>query len=144
MLLPARHEGSQTGGKWRELDRQTQGLCFRAHGVANFRFLRLNYCVIASWDSSVGIATGWTAGVRFPAEARNYFSVSGAHPASYPYCGALFPGVKGRNVKLTTHFHLVPRSRKAEIHSPIRLHGVALNYLSTGALPLNYCVIKNY
>jgi hypothetical protein len=41
-------------------------------------------------DSSVGIATGWTAGVRFPAGARN-FSVlhsvqigSGAHPASSP------------------------------------------------------------
>jgi hypothetical protein len=40
-------------------------------------------------DSSVGIATGWTAGVRFPAEAKR-FSVlhsvhtgSGTHFASY-------------------------------------------------------------
>jgi hypothetical protein len=43
-----------------------------------------------SRDSLVGIATGWTAGVRFPAGVRDIslrHSVqtgSGAHPASYP------------------------------------------------------------
>jgi hypothetical protein len=43
-----------------------------------------------SRDSSIGIATDWTIGVRFPAKAGN-FSLrhrdqigSGAHPASYP------------------------------------------------------------
>jgi hypothetical protein len=40
----------------------------------------------------------------------------------------------GRGVKLTTHLQLVPRSRKCgSIHPlPIRLHGVVLNWLSTG------------
>jgi hypothetical protein len=39
-----------------------------------------------------------------------------------------------RGVKLTTRTHLVPTSRKVELylHSPIRLHGVVLNYLSKG------------
>jgi hypothetical protein len=43
------------------------------------------------------------------------------------YWGALTPGVK-----LTTHLHLVPRSKIVELylHSPIRLHGVGRNYLS--------------
>jgi hypothetical protein len=41
-----------------------------------------------------------------------------------------FPQVQsGRGVKLTTHLHLVPRSRMVELylHSLIRLHGVTLN-----------------
>jgi hypothetical protein len=43
-----------------------------------------------SWDSSVGIATGWTARVRFPAGAKDLSPLhsnqigSGAKPASYP------------------------------------------------------------
>jgi hypothetical protein len=43
-----------------------------------------------SRDSSVGIAMGWTAGVRFPAGARDSSLLhsaqagSGSHPASYP------------------------------------------------------------
>jgi hypothetical protein len=51
-----------------------------------------------SRDSSVGIPTGWTVGVRFPAAARNFslfHSVqigSGAHPVSYTMRnGGLFP-----------------------------------------------------
>jgi hypothetical protein len=37
-------------------------------------------------------------------------------------------------VKLTIHLHLVPKSRMVEIYllSPIHLHGLMLNYLSTG------------
>jgi hypothetical protein len=47
---------------------------------------------------------------------------------------ALSPGVSGRGVKLTTHLHIVLKSRMVELnlHFPIRLHGVVLNYLSTG------------
>jgi hypothetical protein len=39
------------------------------------------------------------------------------------------PGGKRRGMKLTTHLHLVPRSRIAELylHCPIRLHGLMLN-----------------
>jgi hypothetical protein len=37
-------------------------------------------------------------------------------------------------VKLTTHLHQKQRSRMVEmyLHSSIRLHGVVVNYLSTG------------
>jgi hypothetical protein len=41
-------------------------------------------------------------------------------------------------VELTTHVHILPRSRKVELylHCPICLHGIVLNKLSTGtALP---------
>jgi hypothetical protein len=70
-----------------------------------------------SRDSSVGIVTGYgldnrMIGVRLPEEAGNfslrhhYQTGSGAHPASYPM------GTGGeRGVKLTTHLHLVPRSK---------------------------------
>jgi hypothetical protein len=35
------------------------------------------------------------------------------------------------SVKLTTHLHLLPRSRKVELylHSPIRLHGIVLKLI---------------
>jgi hypothetical protein len=38
-------------------------------------------------------------------------------------------GYSGRSVKLTTHLHLVPRSRMVELylHSYVRLHGIVLN-----------------
>jgi hypothetical protein len=45
---------------------------------------------IKNRDISVGIATGWMDGVRFPAGARDYSFLhsdqtgSGAHPTSYP------------------------------------------------------------
>jgi hypothetical protein len=48
---------------------------------------------------------------------------SGAHPASYPMgTGGLFQREESdRGVKLTTHLHLVPRSRKMEpnLHAPL-------------------------
>jgi hypothetical protein len=42
----------------------------------------------------------------------------------------------GRNMKLTTHLHLVPTSRMVELYLlfPIRLHNTALNLLGTGAI----------
>jgi hypothetical protein len=66
-------------------------------------------------------ATGWTAGVLFPAGVRDFspFRRVQTHPA--------FSGGKvARDVKLTTHLHVVPRSRmvKVYLHSAIRLHGV--------------------
>jgi hypothetical protein len=55
---------------------------------------------------------------RSPAEAKNFSSslcvqtISEALPASYPIVRESFVGVKrGRGVTLTTHPHLVPRSR---------------------------------
>jgi hypothetical protein len=61
---------------------------------------------------------------------------SGAHPASYPMgtWGSFPGGLSSRNVKLTTHLHLMPGSGKVELylHSTIRLHGVVLNSLGTG------------
>jgi hypothetical protein len=56
---------------------------------------------------------------------------SGANPiTSYPMgIGGDFPrGYSGQDPKLTTHFHLVPRSRMVELylHSPICLHGIVL------------------
>jgi hypothetical protein len=59
--------------------------------------------------------------------------------------GGCLPGVK-----LTTHLHLAPRSRMVELylHSPIHLHDVVLNWLSTGTtlrfLPLPDHLYKNW
>jgi hypothetical protein len=57
---------------------------------------------------------------------------SGAHPASYPIStGGSFPrGRAARDMKLTIHLQLTPRSGMVEpyLHSPINLHGVKLNY----------------
>jgi hypothetical protein len=54
-------------------------------------------------DSSVGIAVGYGLDDR---------NVSGAHPASYPEgTRGCFPGSKAAGVKLTSHLHLLPRSR---------------------------------
>jgi hypothetical protein len=76
-------------------------------------------------------------GVRFPAGAREFSLLhntqtgSEAHPASYTMDNdGSFPGVKAaRGVKLTTHFHQVPRLRMVELYfySLIHLHGVVLN-----------------
>jgi hypothetical protein len=68
--------------------------------------------------------------VRFPAEAGSFSlhhrvqNGPGAHPASYPM------GTRGdRGVKLTTHLHLVPRSKNAWSYTStprIHLHGMVL------------------
>jgi hypothetical protein len=65
-------------------------------------------------------------GVRSPAEAKDSSSSfcvqtdSGAHPASGTVgtAGVLSPGLKrGRGVTLTTHSHLVPRSRMSRSYT---------------------------
>jgi hypothetical protein len=47
---------------------------------------------------------------------------------------------RGRSVEVTTHLHLVPRSRMVELylHCPLYLNGLALNYLSTGTTLPSY------
>jgi hypothetical protein len=70
-------------------------------------------------------------GVRFPAEAKDFFLASVSRPALGPTCtmgtGGPFTGVKrGRGVTLTTNLHLVPRSRMSRSYTsspPKRLHG---------------------
>jgi hypothetical protein len=74
----------------------------------------------------------WAIGVRSPAWAKDFSSNlcvqtgSGAHPASCTMgAGGPFPGAKrGRVVTLTTHPHLVPRSRTSRSHisSPHKRH----------------------
>jgi hypothetical protein len=66
-------------------------------------------------DSSVSIVT-WTTGIRFSARAENFsprhrvLTGSGAHQPPIQWVPrALSLGRSGRGVKLTTHFHLVPR-----------------------------------
>jgi len=51
-------------------------------------------------------------GVRVPAEAGN-FSLHYRGPPSF-----LFNGYRGRGVKLTTDFHLVPRSKMRGVIPP--------------------------
>jgi hypothetical protein len=74
-------------------------------------------------------------GVRSPAGAKDFSSSlcvqtgSGAHPASCTMgTGGPFPGAKlGWSVTLTTHPHLVPRSRMSSNYtfsSPKRHYGV--------------------
>jgi hypothetical protein len=58
-------------------------------------------------------------------------TLSGIHPVFYPMgTGDSSPVCRAAGgVKLTTHLHLVPRSRMMELylHFPIRLDGVVLN-----------------
>jgi hypothetical protein len=92
-----------------------------------------------SWDSSVGIETGLTTGIRFQLEARdfsfllhNILTDPEAHPTSYPngYRGLFPQGLSRRSMKLTIHLHLVPRSRMGELylHHSIRLHSEVLYF----------------
>jgi hypothetical protein len=111
------HYGSSADGK---------GVCSQFDSGIFYFFIAFNIR-----DSSVGIETGWTARVLFPAVLDIYLlhsvqTGSEAHPASYPMG---IEGKAGRGVKLTTRFHLVPRSKMVQLylHSTIRLHGVVLN-----------------
>jgi hypothetical protein len=79
-----------------------------------------------SRDSVVCIATGYGLDVRVPVRSRIFlFHVvqtgSGVHPTSYRKgTGGSFPGAKAAgDVKLTTHFQLVPRSRKCRSIYPL-------------------------
>jgi hypothetical protein len=68
-------------------------------------------------------ASRWTARVRFPAGARDFSLFQGVQIGSGIYAspiqwvqGALLPGQSSRSVKLTTHLHLVARSRMMGLH----------------------------
>jgi hypothetical protein len=71
------------------------------------------------------LTTGWTAGVRSPTEAEDFYSTLCAQPALGPtqppiqwVPGALSPGIKrGRGVMLTTHPILVLRLRKSRSYT---------------------------
>jgi hypothetical protein len=80
--------------------------------------------MIKNYESSVGIVLGYGlddqgSRVQFPAGAGNFSlhhhvqNSSGVHPASYPMgTRGSFPGGKvARSMKLTTHLHLVLRSK---------------------------------
>jgi hypothetical protein len=84
-------------------------------------------------------------GIRFPTGAGNCSLLhhvqtgSGAHPASCPMgTRGYFPGNKAagsQGLKLTTHLHLVPRSKECVelyLHSPKVLHSRAHNGPLTG------------
>jgi hypothetical protein len=97
----------------------------------------VSFVIGYSRDSSVGITLGYrlddrSSRVRFPAGAGNFSlhhhvqNGSGAHSASY----SVGTRALSRGAKLTTHLHLVPRSKNAWSHTttlPIRLHGVVLS-----------------
>jgi hypothetical protein len=104
------------------------------------KILWVHYHILASRvaQSVYCLATGWKTGqLRFdPRQSRQDFSSglcvensSGAHQASCTMgTGVLYPGLKrGRGVTLTTHPHLVPRSRMSRSYNfslPKRLRGV--------------------
>jgi hypothetical protein len=91
--------------------------------------------------SSVGMATGYEldgqlVGVWVAVEAR-FFS-SSSQPARYwgppSLLSIRYRRQSGRGSKLTTHIKLM---RGCTLHSPIRVHGAVLNYLSRDTnLPL--------
>jgi hypothetical protein len=99
-------------------------------------------------SSSVGIAADWEfdGPVSIPGSKRSSLLVCldwlWAQPTSYPV-GTAGPFPEGKAVRAWrwTQLHLVPWSRKVELylHSHICLHGIVINYLSTGTT-LSFCM----
>jgi hypothetical protein len=96
------------------------------------------YSTLKSWDSSASTAAGYGLdGQGFIPNGGQDFSllhnvqtITEAHPASYPVGTRISStGVKRRSMKLTTHLHVLLRSRMMELylHSLTRLRGVVLN-----------------
>jgi hypothetical protein len=107
------------------------------HPVIRYHILTL-YCFLGS----VGIATGYRLDCRgsFPGRGKIFLfstsSRSALGPTQPPI--QLEPELfareqSGQGLKLTTHLHLVPRSRTVnpDLHFPICLHGIVFNWLST-------------
>jgi hypothetical protein len=67
-------------------------------------------------------------GKRFSSIPKSPERLWGPHSLLFNEYRRLFPGENGRGVKLTTHLHIMPRSRVVELylHSPC-LHGIVLN-----------------
>jgi hypothetical protein len=84
-------------------------------------------------------------GARFVSSPHHPDRFWGTHSLqSSGYLGLLPRGHSGPEVKLTTHLHLVPRSRMVELHlsSPTHLHGLVFNQLNTRTtLPLSFWLI---
>jgi hypothetical protein len=117
--------------------------------------MHLDTVCTSKWNKSrnisVGIATDYgldnrMIGFRIPAGGWKFFSATPRPdrlwcPRSLLYNGykRLFHwGQRGRGVKLTTHLHLVPRSKNAWRYTstpPIRLHYVVLSYKNHRTLP---------
>jgi hypothetical protein len=100
----------------------------------------LNFWTLRSVGSSVSIVSSYRLddrafGIGSPAEAKEFSSSlcvqisSVAHPTFYPMGTGSFPAKKhGWGVMLTTHSHLVPRSRMSRSYTsspPWSLFGVA-------------------
>jgi hypothetical protein len=108
------------------------------------QIISLAFLLRMSWDSSVGIATGYrlddrNIGVRFMAGAGNFSlrhhvqTGSGAHPASYPMGpGSSFRG-RGEKRLWREADHSSPSSAVVKggvelyLHSPILLHDMMLS-----------------
>jgi hypothetical protein len=98
--------------------------------------------------SVVGIATGYglddrRVGVRVPVQSRILTSPYrqtgiGIHPTPYiTGTGGSFPGCKMAGVwswPLISKYCRGQENVGLNIHAPLRLHGVVLNWLSTGAI----------
>jgi hypothetical protein len=99
-------------------------------------FLSLPNIWVGNWGSSVSFVSDYRLGGRgsIPGRGKDFTTSlcvqtsSKAHPASYPM-GTGNPvsgGKRGRSVTLTTHIHLVPRSRMSRSYNsshPWSLHG---------------------
>jgi hypothetical protein len=83
---------------------------------------------------SMRVVTGMHFRSRCSDGARFSSSPMTSRPALGPTHRGLFLRGRSRGLKLVTHLHLVPRSIIVELYllSPIRLHGIVLNLLSTG------------
>jgi hypothetical protein len=105
---------------------------FLAFSFSFLCFLLLIFVVLCRVAQSVQcLTTDWTAGVRSPTGAEDFFPLTSAsRPALGPTQPPVqwVPGVKGgRGVMLTTHPLLVPRLRKSRSYTsshPQRLRGV--------------------
>jgi hypothetical protein len=88
-----------------------------------------------SRDSSVGIATSYELDGRgsIPGKGKDFSLFHKVQTALEPHYAVGIrgstQGYSGRGVKLTTHLHLVPRSRMMQLYlySPVRLHDMVLN-----------------